>query len=863
MTAEAARRAPSSLGSPQLPLVIRLAFRELRTGLSGFYIFVACIALGVAAIAGVGSLAGALETGLARQGQVILGGDAALRMIHRQASDAERRFLAGRGTVSEAATLRAMARTIDTGKPALVQIKATDRAHPLFGSVVLRNPDGTRPTIDILHRRGVAAVEEVLLARLGLKLGDTIRIGSGDVRIIALLDSEPDRLSGRPAFGPRVLMSLETLEATGLIQPGSLIRWHYRVRLQSSDPGDRRELVAFREALKARFPDGGFSVRDRSNPAPNVRQAVERFAQFLTLIGITTLLVGGVGVANAIATYIDRKRTVIAAFKCLGASSRVIFATYLLQILVLAGVGTGIGLGLGALAPLAVVAVYGDALPVGLALSPSPRALGLAALYGFLTALLFVLWPLGVARDLKPALLWRQAVSSERTRPRAVYILACAVCGLGLFGVAIMSTEAHMLAFYACLGLVGLFVVYLVLGFVVERVARRLPRPRTPAYALAQASLAGPGALARTVILSLGASLSLLAAVSLVNASLIAEFESGLPENAPSYFVLDIGKNDVDRFSAIVRDHLPEARLEHAPMLRGRVVSLKGVPAEQITASPDVSWVLNGDRGLTFANTLPKASMLVEGRWWPADYQGPPLVSVEAEIARGFGLEIGDAVTVNVLGRRLEAKVANLRTVDWDSLAINFVLVFSPNALEKAPFNRLATLSIPPDVASDREGRLVQTLAETFPHTTAIRVRDAIDAFRDIVGQVMLAVRAAGGLTLIVGAIVLAGALATSHRRRIREAVIFKTLGATRRQIVAAHFTEYAVLAAVAGVAALGLGTLAAYLVVTLAMNSEFTFSLPAALQAVGVAALLVLAFGAAGTWRVLGVRPVPYLRGG
>ena len=863
MTVEAARRAPSSVASPPLPLVVRLAFRELRTGLSGFYIFVACIALGVAAIAGVGSLASALQAGLERQGQAILGGDVAIRMIHRQASEAERRFLTARGTVSEVATLRAMARTLDSGKPALVQIKATDRAHPLFGSVALRGADGAPVSIDLLHERGVAAVEEVLLSRLGLKPGDSFRIGGGEVRIVALLDAEPDRLSGRPAFGPRVLMSLETLESTGLIQPGSLIRWHYRVRLPASDPTNRRELDAFREALKTELPEGGFAVRDRSNPSPNVRQAVERFAQFLTLIGITTLLVGGVGVANAIATYIDRKRKVIAAFKCLGASSRTIFATYLLQILVLAGVGTVIGLAIGALAPLAVVAIYGDTLPVGLDLAPSPRALAMAALYGFLTALLFVLWPLGVARDLKPALLWRQAVSGERTRPHAVYIVACALCGLGLFSVAILSTEARMLAFYACLGLVGVFVVYLGLGYAVERMARRLRRARRPALALAQASLAGPGALARTVTLSLGASLSLLAAVSLVNASLVSEFESGLPQNAPSYFVLDIGKGETDRFTAIVREQVPEARLEHAPMLRGRIVSMKGVPAERLTAPPEVKWVLNGDRGLTFADKLPEASTLVEGRWWPQGYEGPPLVSIEAEVARGFGLGIGDSISVNVLGRTLEAKVANLRTVNWDSLAINFVLVFSPNALEKAPYNRLATLTLPPEVSSEREGRLVQTLAEAFPNATAIRVRDAIDAFRGIVGQVMLAVQAAGGLTLIVGAIVLAGALATSHRRRIRDAVIFKTLGATRRQIVAAHFAEYAVLATVAGVAALGLGTLAAYLVVTLAMKSAFTFSLPAALQAVGLAALLVLAFGAAGTWRVLGVRPVPYLRGG
>ncbi len=841
-----------------LPLVLRIAFRDLRLGWSGFAIFVACIALGVAAIAGIGSLASALENGLARQGQAILGGDVSLSLVHREATPEQLDLMRQFGTVSEVATLRAMARKPDEDRAALVRLKAVDGKYPLYGRAELMR-DGEARTMRDLDAPEVLAAEALLLERLGLKVGDTLRIGNADMKIVAQLTREPDQLGGRPAFGPRVLMSTDNLDRTGLVQPGSLVRWQYRIAL--SDAAAAGELDTVEKQFNARYPDAGFTIRDRTNPSPDVNRVADRLSQFLTLVGITTLMIGGIGVANAIAAYLARKRPVIAAFKCLGASGGTIFSIYLVEILVLAGIGIAVGLVLGSLMPAAVAAAGAGALPVDLALQPQPFALLLATGYGILTALMFVFWPLGQARDLSAALLLRQQVSDEKTRPRNIYIAMSIACGLALSAIAVASSEMWQLAVLACAGLLAVFCLFLGLGFLIEYVARRVPRPRSATLALARASLASPGGLARPVALSLGASLSLLSAVALVNASLQNEFETTIPTQAPSYFVLDVNKDQIGPLTEIVRKHEAKTLISDAPMLRGRIVRLNGKRPSEINPTPGTQWVLNGDRGLSYSDVLPEGSELVEGEWWDKDYAGPPLVSFESGIAKGLGLKTGDTVTVNVLGRNVTAEIVNLRKVDWDSLAINFVMVFSPNTLAAAPHNILATLTLPEESRVAREGPMIQEISATFPNVTSLRVRDAVNAFREIAEKVMAAIHASGGVTLLAGAIVLAGALTTAQRRRIREAVIFKTLGATRRRIVAAHILEYGVLALVTGVVAAGLGTLGAYLVVKIAMDTTFTFSLLAVLVAISLAAGLVLAFGAFATWRVLGAKTARYLR--
>jgi putative ABC transport system permease protein len=861
MTAEVLSPQTSQPGRFGAALILRLAFRDLRLGWSGFAIFIACIALGVAAIAGIGSLAGALEEGLSRQGQVILGGDISLRLVHRQANDEQRAFMANTGTVSEVATLRAMARHLEGKRSALVRLKAVDERYPLYGEVAL-NAQGKPLPVSILTQPRVLAVEPLLLQRLELKVGDTIKLGGAEMKIVAELAGEPDRLGGRPVFGPRILMSLDNLEATGLVQPGSLIRWHYRIALSDAKGTSAERLKALSKRVEKRFPDAGFTIHDARNPSPNVRRAAGHLAQFLTLVGITTLMIGGIGVANAISSYLARKRPVIAAFKCLGASGSAIFRIYLTEVLVLAVTGTVLGLGLGALLPLGVAAMGAGSLPVRLALEVQPFALILASLYGLLTALMFVFWPLGQARDVSAGLLMRQMVSSESARPRVKYMAFSAICAVALVAIAIASSQAKLLAALACAGLAAVFVLFLGLGVLIERAARAMPRPRQTVLSLARASLSGPGGLARPVALSLGASLSLLCAVSLVNASLQEEFATKIPAQAPSYFVLDVGKEQIGQLEAIVSKHQPETIIGRAPMLRGRIVRLNGKRPSDIKAAHSAEWVLHGDRGLSYSATLPEGSELVKGKWWDENYDGPPIVSFEGEIAEGLGLKLGDSITVNVLGRNVTAKITNFRKVDWDSLAINFVMVFSPNTLADAPANFLVTLTLPEKTRASREGPMIQEISDAMPGVTALRVRDAINAIREIADKIVAAIRAAGGVTLLAGAIVLAGALTTAHRRRIAETVIFKTLGATRRRILTAHLIEYGVLALVTGIFATLIGTLGAYLVVTFAMDASFTFSAKALLWSVALAVGLVLIFGAAATWRVLGAKTVTHLRG-
>jgi putative ABC transport system permease protein len=313
--------------------------------------------------------------------------------------------------------------------------------------------------------------------------------------------------------------------------------------------------------------------------------------------------------------------------------------------------------------------------------------------------------------------------------------------------------------------------------------------------------------------------------------------------------------------SALLQRHVAGAVLEEAPMLRGRLVRLNDVPVEEVQAPPEAQWVLNGDRGLSYADEVPRGSRVIAGDWWPKDYDGDPLVSFEADLASKLGLKIGDKVTVNVLGRNVTATISNLREVKWESLAINFVMLFSPNTLAGAPHNLLVTIALPNDTSLATEGAVIRELGQVYPSITAIRVKDVLETFNGVFAKVMTAVRVAGSVTLLAGALVLAGALATAQRRRILEAVILKTLGATRRRIMTAHFLEYALLSGVTALFAVGLGTLAAAIVVTQLMHIAFTFSVAAVALALGLSMGLVFLFGGAGTWAVLRAPAVPYLR--
>lgn len=838
----------------------RMAVRELRSGLSGFYVFIACVALGVMVITAVGALSDALRAGFEKQGEAILGGDVTFARMHARAEGKERAWLDAQGRVSETATMRTMGRRLDGEDQSLIELKAVDAAYPLAGSVSLAG--GADFASTIANVPNAAAVDPALLERLGLKVGDKMRIGETEVDVRAAVDQEPDGLIDRLTYGPRVLVSTDTLMKTGLVQPGALVRWRYALKLPGDAGADASALADFRERIKTDIADAGYTVADRRDPSPQVSRTLERLRQFLTMLGLASLLVGGVGVANAVATFIDRRRKVIATMKTVGATSRVIFILFLMQVMAIAAVGILIGVALGYLVPVLINGFYGDMLPIKASLSVTPASVGLGALYGLLVALLFTLWPLGRAELISPAVLFRDEVAPGNGRPRWLIVSLVAAVAAALVALAVLLSDARLIALYFCLGVTVIFAVFWALGTAVTWAARRMRRPRMPELALAISSLGAPGGLTRSVVLSLGAGLSLLSAVALADASLVSELTSRMPANSPNYFVLDIPKADYPAFSALVEKEVPGTHVVEAPMLRGRLVKLGDKNVEDIKAPPEAQWVLNGDRGLTYATSLPEGSKLVAGEWWPDGYSGEPLVSFETELAHKLGVNIGDMVTVNVLGRNVSARIANLREVQWENLNLNFVMVFSPNTLQSAPHNLLATVTLPKTASLQTEVGLSRTLGKAYPAVTAVRVKDAIEAFNSIFSKVMIAVRVAGGVTLLAGALVLAGALATAQRRRIREAVILKTLGATRRRILVAHFLEYALLASITAIFAVILGGIAAYVAVAHIMQIPFAFSWVPVLQVLALSLGLVAVFGGIGTLAVLRARPVPYLRG-
>jgi putative ABC transport system permease protein len=839
-------------------LALRYALRELRGGLRGFYVFIACIALGVMAIAGVGSVAASLSEGLTREGRTLLGGDIAFSLIQREAKPDEIAFLRARGEVSVAAALRVMARSGD-GRLALVELKAVDGSYPMLGELTL---DPKMPMPDLLAMRDGAfgaAVDSTLLARLDLKLGDRVTIGTATFQIRSVVGAEPDKLAGNVGLGPRFLVSEDALRATGLLQPGSLVRWIYRLRLPDN-AADERAAKQLIDNARTALPQAGWEIRSRGNASPQLERTISRFTQFLTLVGLAALLVGGVGVANAVKSHIDRRRDVIATFKAVGATGRDVFTIYLTQVIVLAGIGSVIGLAAGAALPFVIVGLFGKILPLPVIPALHADELALSFVYGLLTALAFGLWPLGRVHDVPVAALFREEVAREWHRPRWSYLALMAVVIALLIAVAIGLAYDKRVAAVFVASSAAVFALLRGVAAGLMALARRLPRSRITMLRLAIANIYRPGALTPSVVMSLGLGLAVLVTITQIDGNLRRQFLAALPDRAPSFYFIDIPTSEAERFGEFLKATAPQSTVEDVPMLRGRIVAARGVKADELKPSQDSEWVLQSDRGLTYTGEIPKGSKIVEGEWWRADYSGPPLVSMEKKIADGLKLGIGDEIVVNVLGRDIPAKIANLRNIDWQGLGINFVLVFSPNAFKGAPHSHVATLTeTHPDAAGD--ARIIKQVADAFPMVTSVRVREALETIGTVVTNLVLAIRGASAVTLISAILVLGGALAAGHRHRVYDAVILKTLGATRARLLGAYALEYLMIGFATAVFGVIAGSVAAWLIVTRLMTLSFIWQAGSAAGVVAAALIVTVGLGLAGTLLALNQKPASVLR--
>ncbi|MFD1198287.1 ABC transporter permease [Brucella gallinifaecis] len=839
-------------------LALRFALREMRGGLSGFYIFLACIALGVAAIGGVNSVARSVSTGIVAEGQSILGGDVSFALNQREASADERAFIEKQGRVAESATMRSMARLPDGSDQSLVEVKAVDSAYPLYGELKVA-PALSFEEMTKQHNGAYgAAVSQDFLNRMGVALGTRLLLGSQTFELRALIENEPDLLSSGFNFAPRFLVSMDGLRASGLIQPGSLVDHIYKVAL----PGDASDsaILQMRENATKDFPDAGWNIRSRNNAAPALSANIERFSQFLTLVGLTALIVGGVGVANAVRAYLDGKRGVIATFKSLGAPARFAVLVYLVQIIVIGLIGIAIGLILAAIIPFAAAMALANYLPVAGSGGFFSDALALAAVFGLITTLAFAVIPLGRARNIPATALFREQGFEQRGLPSFPYLALAVLLIAALAALALYVAYDRRIAAIFIVASIAAFGVLRLVADGIRWLARRAPRTRSTAVRLAVGNIYRPGALTPSVVLSLGLGLTLMVAIALIDGNLRRQVSENIPAQAPDFFFVDIQNNDIGDFTKLVSGIVPDGKLTSGPMLRGRIVAFNGTNVRDMTIPPEAAWVLRGDRGITFADKVPENSTLTEGEWWPENYTGEPLVSFAEREGKELGLKLGDMVTVNVLGRTINAKIASFRQLQWETLAMNFVMVFSPNTFAGAPATWLATLTIP-DGQKNLAPDVLRQVTKTWPAVTTVSVTDALDVANNLISQLATAIRAAASIALAASVLVLGGALAAGNRARVHDAVVLKTLGATRRILITAYIVEYMLLGLATALFALIAGGVAGWYVVVEVMKLKAQFLPDVALLTVGVALILTVGFGLAGTWRVLGQKPATVLR--
>ncbi len=833
----------------------RIARRELRGGLRAFWVFLTCLALGVGAIAAVGSVRSSIETGLAQEGAVLLGGDAEIGFTYRFADDTELAWMEERSErVSEIVDFRSMATSAeDPAERALSQVKGVDSAYPLKGSVGLSPDMSLRDALAEQDGLPGGVMAPNLADRLGLEPGDAFRVGGRDFRLGALLVSEPDRSAEGFGYGPRTIVGTEALREGGLLAPGTLYDTRYRLELEAGTNLEALEL----EAQDA-FGDTGMRWRDSRSGAPQAEQFVGRIGAFLVLVGLAGLAVGGVGVSAAVRAYLDRKTEVIATLKSLGAEGRTIFSVYLMQIGLLTLLGVAIGVVIGAGVPLLLAPLIEARLPLPAVIGLYPGPLAEAALYGILTALVFTLWPLAVTEQVRAATLFRGIDSQARALPRPVHILTMLVILTLLIGMATWMSGVPRLALATAGGIIVALGVLVLSAIVLRRLAGRAARSRAvrgrTGLRAALAAIGGPREEAASVILSLGLGLTVLASVGQIDSNLRAAIERDLPDRAPSFFFVDIQNQQLDGFlERTGADPLIEG-IETAPMLRGFITRINGEPAREVAGE---HWTLRGDRGVTYADRPPEGTTITEGEWWPEGYDGPPLVSFSADAGEGLGLEIGDAITVNILGRDITAEIANFREVDFRSGGIGFIMTMNPGALAAAPHSHIATLHIEPA----GESALLRDLAQDFPNITAVSVRDAIDQVSAILAGIAAATSYAAAATLLTGFVVLIGSAAAGERARVYESAILKTLGATRLNILASFALRSAMLGAAAGVVAIIAGGIAGWAVMTFVMRTSFEFEPFSALAIVIGGVVATLLAGLAFALRPLSARPAQVLR--
>lgn len=879
---------------------LHMAWRETRAAWRHFLYFFVCIALGVGALVGVALFSANVEQAVTREARGLMGGDVEVRLSRPMSGKGEAvlRSLAGRGIsllhVSELAGMAAVVDGAPSRQTQLVELKAVEAGYPFYGNLVvepsfplmdlLSSSECSTPHPSPLTSHGIcygAVVQQSLLIRLGLSVGGRFRVGDATFTITGVLRKEPDRVAGPFNLGPRVMVSREGLAAAELIKPGSRVRERYLLKTPLAVPS--QPLVY---ELRGRLAGESARVTGYRNAQPQLKQFLDQLTRYLGLIGLTALFIGGIGVATTIHAFIREKLQTIAILKTVGAESRAVIGTYLLQAALLGTIGSlagaALGAGLQSALPPLVTGLFGPELLAQLDFSGSLTLLALPPIIkgvalGLLTTLLFTLWPLLAIREISPARIFRrdvQAPAMDRSwlhrlgLTDRVRLMTGLGIGAGLAALAVWQAGNWRigLLFIAALGAAVLLLT--LSAALLVRAIRTIPGPRSVAVRHAIGNLHRPGSQAVGVMVSVGIGVMVIVAVSLLERTLVDQVGESRPVESPSFFFIDIQPDQKEPLLRLLRERTPDPSPEATPLVRSRLHAIDGraVAAVEDAERPHDGqqdrrkhWYLTREYVLTFLRDLPRDNRVIKGKWWKPDQSfDRPQVSIEEDAARNLGVELGSTLTFEIQGTTIEAEVSSIRRVEWGNFSTNFYMIFSPGSLDGAPFTYVATVRVPPE----EEVPLQQAVVAAFPNVTAINIGDVLDSFARILDRLALAIRSIAVFCILAGALVMAAALAATRYRRLYESVVLKALGATRGLVARSFAVEYALLGAAAGLIGTALASLLSWAVLKFILE-DVTWTLQPGVLAVGfiLTLLLSLVVGFLSTFRLLGQPPLAVLR--
>lgn len=838
---------------------LRVALIDLRGSVRKFVVLIACMALGVTAIGTIGTLRVSIETAIAADTRDILGGD--LELLSRRADipDAVRLELETLGRVSRVVELNTQARA--GGAASLLALRAVDDNFPLVGAVELEGSAAGLPLPELLAERD--GVFGLLLSRraalqLSVAPGASVRLGLIDTQVRGIIAAMPDDAAQGFQLGAPALLSERALGPAGLRQDGVLNQFRYKLLLGLLD------FAAASNRLDAAFPDHEWEVRSPREATANLARFIGVFSNFMLLVGLTSLVVGGLGVANSVSAYLVARHDGIATMRALGASGQRIAAHFLIQILVFALLGIVLGL-LATMGLTAVASPFLAALTnLDLVFLIDPAIMASAAGLALATAFTFAWAPLRQAQQVRPARLFRAggsgglevATSRLLLQPGTLLPLVLGVVAIAALVLTVV-TDVRLVAVYLG-GVLAALALLRFVAFAVTRLLARLPAPRNRLVRFALSAVIRPGAPTATIIVSVGLGLSLLLLIATSQANIEDQLSGQLSTEIPDFVLLDMPRSELAAVSAFAASTPEVASFTTTPILRGVVTALDGAPPPSGEALDEqLAAVFEGDTVLTWSAAAPAGIQIETGAWWPPDYSGPPLASLGTDMRDALGLALGDTIEVTISGRPLVLTIASFHRVEERGPGFTFRIIASPGAIEAAPQSYFTTLK----VAEGGDQQVEAQLLDAFPALTFVPVRDALARAQDLLRDISTALAVVGATSLVAGVLVLASALGVGRRQREADAVVMKILGARRATVIMAFLLEYAVIGLLTAAIASAIALAGAWAVSTWLLEIGFAVRVE---QLVAIALSVIAATavtGAATTWSAMSRTPARFIR--